>query len=391
VNEAAWRLWQPLYYKMPRHNQGEPGRALQPAVLIGTLLLAFLLGSPGQGFSADHSGMEQEVQEYGELTLLQSDTGMSLAPILAYEPTFGMIYGGAVFLEREQPPQYKFNTILAFSSDGEYSVVANLKKWVGKDTFFHLELSVDNFARPYYGEGMDTVASEKIDIEGSVYEASYFLKFEDKGKVSLGPFLEYRGADQGEIIGGAVEPPEYNESSVGVGMYLFYDGRDSELSPSSGVYDNLTIRYVPESLSTFKGSDTFFQAEVDHRIFHSPAPGTVLAGRIFMAGSRGDPSYQYRYSLGGPYELRGFYTNRFRGENVYLVQGEVRQDLFGIFSGAAFAEIGEVTDNRFNSPETSYGGGIRMTLPPDHVAKVRLDFAWAEDQKSIYFVFAEAF
>jgi outer membrane protein assembly factor BamA len=335
--------------------------------------------------------MEQELQEYGELALVRSGPGISLAPILAYEPTFGMIYGGAVFMERTLPPQYRFDTILAFSTDDEYSVAFGLKKWVQEDTYFHLELDVDNFARPYYGEGMDTSASEKIDIEGTVVAARYFLKFMDKAKISLGPFFDYRSADQAEVVGNDLVPPEYNESTFGLGMYLFYDDRDSELSPSSGVFDTMTIRYVPDSLSTFKGSDSFFQAEVDHRIFYSPAPGTVLAGRLHMAGSWGEPSYQYRYSLGGPYELKGFSTNRFRGDSFYIVQGEVRQDLFWIFSGAAFAEVGEVTDNRFGSPEFSCGGGFRMTLPPDHVAKIRLDFAWAEDEESIYLIFGETF
>jgi hypothetical protein len=189
---------------MQERNYGRTRRIERRVILIGMFLFTVLLAYPGPGFCVDHSGMEQEIQEYGELTPHQGDIGMSLAPVLAYEPTFGMIYGGAVFLERELLPKYKFNTILAFSEDGEYSVVTNLKKWVGENSYFHLELSVDNFARPYYGEGMDTVATDKIDIEGSVYEASYFLKFEDKGKVSMGPFLEYRSAEQDEIIGDAV-------------------------------------------------------------------------------------------------------------------------------------------------------------------------------------------
>ncbi|MDF1525064.1 MAG: BamA/TamA family outer membrane protein [bacterium] len=335
--------------------------------------------------------MEQELGEYGELAPLREGIGVSLSPIVAYEPTFGMIYGGAVFLERELPPRYNFETILAFSTEGEYSVVLNLKKWVTEDTYFHLELDVDDFTRPYYGEGMDSDPSKRIDLEGTVHQARYFLKFVDKNKISFGPFLEYRGTIPGDVIGNDLAPPEYREATLDLGMCLFYDSRDSELSPASGTFHNLTIRYVFDYLSTFQGSDTFFQADVDSRVYYSPAPGTVLAGRVHLAGSWGEPSYQYRYWLGGPYELRGFSANRFRGDSMYVVQGEVRQSLFGIFSGAAFAEVGEATDHSFQSPETSYGGGLRMTLPPDHIGKVRLDFAWAKDEHSIYFVFGGAF
>ncbi|UCF88992.1 MAG: BamA/TamA family outer membrane protein [bacterium] len=335
--------------------------------------------------------MEQELEEYGELAPVKSGTGMSLAPILAYEPTFGTIYGGAVFLDRPLFPQYRFFTRLAWSTEGEYSTLFDLQKWVGEDTYFRLELEVDDFARPYYGEGMDTDPDDQITLDGTVTRALYFMKFLQSGKVSMGPFLDVRGAEEKEVNGTGVPPPEYDEMTLGLGMRFFYDNRDSHLSPTKGVFDTLTVRYVPGSFSDYKGGGTFLQAEVDHRTFYEPVDGTVLAGRIRLARSWGDPSYQYRYFLGGPYELKGYYTNRFRGDNLYLFQGELRQDLFWIFSGAAFAELGEVAEDRFHSPETSYGAGLRMTLPPDHVAKVRLDFAWARDQKSIYFIFGEAF
>jgi outer membrane protein assembly factor BamA len=360
-------------------------------ILIGVLLFIAMLVYPGTESYATHTGMEHELEEYGEVAPVKSGTGMSLAPILAYEPTFGLIYGGAIFLDRPIAPQYRFHTRLALSTENEYSVLFDLTKWVEKNTYFRLEVEWDNFARPYYGEGMDTSPDDDILLEGPVSRVLYFLKFMENGKISMGPFLDYRGAEQEEVEGTGVAVPEYDEKTLGLGVRFFYDNRDSHLSPTSGVFDTLTIRYVPDSLSTFKGSDTFFQAEVDHRLFYSPAPGTVLAGRLHLAGSWGDPSYQYRYSLGGAYELKGFFNNRFRGDSLYVVQGEVRQDLFWIFSGAAFAEVGEVTDSRFGSPETSYGGGFRMTLPPDHVAKVRIDFAWARDQKSIYLIFGETF
>ncbi|MDF1536598.1 MAG: BamA/TamA family outer membrane protein [bacterium] len=161
---------------------------------------------------------------------------------------------------------------------------------------------------------------------------------------------------------------------------MYYDGRNNQLNPTRGVYDTLTLKIVPDCLTTYDGSRTFSQAEVDHRIFTSPVSGLVLAGRLALAGSWGRPSYQHRYSLGGPYALRGYYTNRFRGDSYYVLQGEARKKLFWIFSGALFAEAGAVTEDRFGGPEVSAGAGLRMTLPPDHIAKARLDFAWAEDQ-----------
>lgn len=340
---------------------------------------------------ADNIGLLHESEVYTEISRIGTTTGMSLAPILAYEPTFGTIYGAAIFLERPFAPQYDFASRLAFSTEGEYSALFSLKRFTGPDNFFHLEVEVDDFARPYYGEGMETDPDKRVFLEGTFSRAIYFLRFLESGKVSYGPFLDFRGATREGVEGADVPEPDYEEATLGVGMNFYYDSRDSRLSPSTGVFDSLILRVVPQSFSSARDRETFYQAEVDHRLFYSPRPGTVLAGRLNLVKSWGDPSYQYRYFLGGPYQLRGYYTNRFRGDSLYNLQAELRQQLFWIFSGAVFAELGEVTDGGFDSPETSYGAGLRLTLPPDHVAKARLDFAWARDQRSIYFIFGEAF
>jgi outer membrane protein assembly factor BamA len=340
----------------------------------------------------DHrTGMQEDLSEWGELAPIRDKTGVSLAPILAVDPSFGTIFGGAVFLDRPADPHYFMYTRLALSTEGETSIQFNYKRWLKNGIFYHLDAEVDDFARPYYGEGMDTDKSERILLEGTVARVQYFLKYIKNGKLVFGPFLDFRSADHKGTDGTDVSPPEYGESTLGVGLCLFYDSRDNPLSPTRGVYDTLTFRLLPDELSSFEGSENFIQAEVDHRIFYSPKAGTTLAGRLFAGGTWGQPSYQYRYYLGGPYFLRGFYTNRFRGDSIYVAQAEVRQDLFWIFSGAAFVEAGEVTDDKFDRAELSAGVGVRMTLPPDHVAKVRLDAAWAKDQYSIYFIFGEAF
>jgi outer membrane protein assembly factor BamA len=211
----------------------------------------------------------------------------------------------------------------------------------------------------------------------------------------MGPFLDFRGANLSSVDGSDVPVPTYEAATTALGFCVFYDGRDNRLSPTSGVYDTFTLRAVPEGLSSYEDGRTFFQAEVDHRMFSVPIAGAVVGWRLYLAGSWGEPSYQYRYFLGGPYALRGYFTNRFRGDKVYAAQVEGRRDITRLWGStvslAAFLEIGEATDNWFGDPKASYGGGLRFTLPPDHVAKVRLDFAWADDQQSVYFIFGEAF
>ncbi|MDF1536597.1 MAG: hypothetical protein P1S46_08870 [bacterium] len=96
---------------------------------------------------------------------------------------------------------------LAFSTGGEYSTKFNLKRWMGEGVFFDLDIELDDFARPYYGEGMDTDASESIFIEGAVTRVQYFLKCMKNGKVVFGPFLDYRGAEFEGTDGTDIAPP----------------------------------------------------------------------------------------------------------------------------------------------------------------------------------------
>lgn len=338
-----------------------------------------------------------DVEKWAEAGTRDVRTGMSLAPILAYEPTFGTIIGGAIFLERPENPRFRLMSRVGFSTEGEYSVLFDRKQWLKDNTFYRLELEVDSFARPYYGEGMTTLPDRKIMLDGTVSRARLMLKWRGHlgSRISFGPFLDFRGANLDAVDGTDLSAPQYDEATLGLGFRFFYDGRDSSLSPTHGVFDTLTLRLVPEPLSNFDDMATFLQAEVDHRNFVSLGRSLVLGWKLFAGATWGRPSYQYRYSLGGPYDLRGYFTNRFRGDKIYVAQMEVRQRVTRILgstmSVAAFGEVGEVTDHWFGDPETSYGGGLRLTLPPDHVAKVRLDFAWAEDQESIYFIFGEAF
>jgi hypothetical protein len=365
---------------------------------MAAALVAAVLVFGGGGTTAwsdSHLGSQPDIREWAEHGQKDIRTGMSLAPIIAFEPTFGTIIGGAVFLDRPETPRYRLASRLAFSSDGEYSVLMDIKRHLADNTFFHLEVEVDDFARPYYGEGMETTAEDRIMLEGTVSRTLFFLKCRNQGKLTMGPFLDFRGADLNSVDGSDIPVPEYEAATTALGFCVFYDGRDNHLSPTSGVYDTLTLRLAPKGLSSYEDNRTFFQAEVDHRKFTAPIAESVVGWRFYLAGSWGKPSYQYRYFLGGPYVLRGFYTNRFRGDKVYAVQVEGRREITHLWGStvslAAFMELGEATDNWFGDPKSSYGGGLRFTLPPDHVAKVRLDFAWAEDQNSIYFIFGEAF
>jgi hypothetical protein len=73
-------------------------------------------------------------------------------------------------------------------------------------------------------------------------------------------------------------------------------------------------------------------------------------------------------------------------------QLEGRFPIWSWLSGVAFAETGEATDGDFKGDlSTSFGGGIRIALPPSGMMKARIDYGQGRDQSGIYVAFGHAF
>ena len=114
-----------------------------------------------------------------------------------------------------------------------------------------------------------------------------------------------------------------------------------------------------------------------------------MASRISGGISYGDPSYLFRFTLRGAERLRGYYTNRYRGDCFYSAQFEFRFPFYKRFSGVCFLDEDDVSDEKLNKIIVSYGGGIRFSIN-DNV-NLRLDYGIGKDQNGVLFTFGEAF
>jgi outer membrane protein assembly factor BamA len=107
--------------------------------------------------------------------------------------------------------------------------------------------------------------------------------------------------------------------------------------------------------------------------------------------SVGEPTYMYRFALGGANQLNGYLDNRFRGREYYMQQTELRFPIWKLFSGVGSLGFGDITDTKFTNPKLAYGIGLRIGLPPDWVNKIRIDFAFGRDQAGIFANFGQTF
>jgi len=125
-----------------------------------------------------------------------------------------------------------------------------------------------------------------------------------------------------------------------------------------------------------------------------PALTSVLALRADGGTSAGGRNYATNYAIGGADLLRGYYSNRFRGEHFAAGTAELRWPIVGPLSGAAFGDIGRVWAAGDVHPRIlaySGGGGLRFGIPPDRLVRLRFDLGFAPDQWGLFFKFNEAF
>ncbi|MCB9250605.1 MAG: hypothetical protein H6613_19735 [Ignavibacteriales bacterium] len=66
--------------------------------------------------------------------------------------------------------------------------------------------------------------------------------------------------------------------------------------------------------------------------------------------------------MGGANQLRGYYTNRFRGDEFLLGQLEYRWQFINRFSAVLFTDAGYMNKKLFNKLLNTWGFGLRFLL-----------------------------
>lgn len=321
-----------------------------------------------------------------------SPSDYAISPVIGYDPALGMILGGAYFRFPLKTPGAYFDFQLQSIKGGKVNVLSTYTYYdVWKRTDFTLSGSYSNFFQYYFGEGNQTNAENYIKLFSNMYRLKPELTRKLKNKFQVSLYADWRGRHE-------IKATDKNdaalsntfiadESTMALGVSFKHDSRDNAFSTRKGWLQQVSLQHIP---AAWNGSGGVTQASADIRFFQYVGNSNfVLAARIGAGISIGTPGYMFRYTLGGPYALRGYYSNRFRGEKYYITQLEARFPLYKRFSGAVFTDVGDIADENFSKPKFSYGGGIRFALSQN--IKLRLDYGKASDQSGVFFTFSEAF
>ena len=312
----------------------------------------------------------------------------AIVPSYVRNSTYGHIVGGRFFIYPTGNTGYYTALESAVSEDLFFSTAFSYKYWRENGDQFDLTTYYEGFSEPYYGEGNYTRPEDRIDIP--IHKVQARMEYVSRIQSALygGLFLRFdyrRERRAGETNQETPFPRFPLEQVVSGGLLVRYDSRNNYFNPTEGEYYQ-----VQSFLLSDMPSPVFLEGDI--RLFFSLMEGLVLALRGSVGLTFLNPaSHLFRFSLGGADRLRGYLLNRFRGENHYLSQAELRYTPFRFVTVTGFFDLGAVYERDFPAPRYSYGGGLRFGLPPDYNKKIRVEFGRGEDQHNIVVSFGHPF
>ena len=333
-------------------------------------------------------------------------------PLLRYSQETGLEFGFgglySTYLDRKDTlnRSSNFSTVLSFSTEKQYNISLKGDVWTKHNTF-HLisELRFRSMPFDFFGIGNQTLEANKDRLVQRQVRAFFdveknILPFAYTG-VSLGfENFSFKDKEPGGIY--ATDPSVLGKnggSVVYLGVSQTYDTRNSNNYPTKGFFGRVSYQYAP---NIFGGNDfSGSQIKVVLRNFWPISKKFVLGvnGIYYTVQSSNTPFYLLP-QLGNDEMMRGYYSGRYRDENLLAAQTELRYRYSNRFGLVAFGGGGRVFANgdfSLKQLKPSYGAGIRYFYDPAKGLSVRADYAIGEKrpnearQSGFYLSLAEAF
>ena len=285
------------------------------------------------------------------------------------------------------------------SKDLFFSSSYSYQRWLENGSQLDFFAGYDGFHDFYYGQGSHTTPEDQQIIPSNKWSSQLEYVFKIGPSTFTGLFVQFlyrKEKDKQKVFS--------DEWTFGGGVLLRFDSRDNYFNPHKGEY------YEIRTWARTKWPTPIF-LEGDMRLFFPFAEDNLVMAVRFKGGTTfvKSSSYLFRFHLGGPDSLRGFRLNRFHGEQYYLSQLELRYTPFSFLSFVVFCDVGAAAMKKsfvnnfsnMNNEEQkkfdlskarySYGGGVRLGLPPDYNKKIRIEFGKGEDQTNFVVAFGHPF
>ena len=335
----------------------------------------------------------------------QHDWDFGLLPLLSYAPETSLAAGGGIVIYDNAPsppgrPRRDDELALFAGGTLRKQFIANvetLKYWNQDRHRLSIEVAVTRFPNFFWGVGNTTAEAAQNLYTQSLYgfRASYAVRAVEE--VYVGPYLTagwYRTGDVTPVGAVADYVAVHGDGGwlAGAGAVVRRDTRDDAMGPRGGSLSTATMVF---SDSRVAGAYTYRQFELDQRTYVSLGRRVVLAMEAYGRFVPGNVPLDELPALGGGSRLRGYFEGRFRDHLYLMAQAEARVKVWGRFSIAPFAGIGNVFPTlsavTAASPKYAAGSGFRFSVKKERDLNIRLDLAKSPISSGVYVNLGEAF
>lgn len=310
-------------------------------------------------------------------------------PALAYSSDLGLVGGGIMsrykFADEVNPffSYLHINALVSTKGLISSTFLFDKPQFLGKDQRFSSELFVSRFLQSqFYGIGNDDKLPDALRDSSDFYFYKSFSTgveltlrkpiFRESTQNKLDVFgnanFEYRtpwGNDLGQYIIQQQPLGVEGTRAASLGGGLIWENRDSEFEPSKGFYGKAGIKVGNSILGS---SVDYFKLESDVRAYTSfhLIRKITFANRLSFSHSSGDVPYWLLPELGGEDLMRGYPENRFRDDNLLLLNTELRTWLFDWpeydvrLGGTLFMDVGRTFPN--GTSLTDITGDLKHTF-----------------------------
>ena len=288
-----------------------------------------------------------------------------------------------------------------YTLENQYGIWLDHMLYTDKNKWFFLgRARYQSFPLLYFGIGPDS-QSERI----SLIDGNYSL-FRERFLRAVIPSL-YVGLELDYQRLSSVKykdvTPNHQQPSVGangstnlgLGLGILYDNIHNALNPRKGIYSEWVVLNYNRDF----GSDFNFTSYITDNRFYVPVKkNNVLAAQLYGQFTLGNAPFNMLSLMGGESLMRGYYLGRYRDKNLIAGQLEYRILPFKFskrWGASGFMAAGQVYDEnetfQFKNLLPTGGLGLRFLVFPEKDIYTRVDVAFTEEGRGIYFFIGEAF
>jgi len=287
-----------------------------------------------------------------------------------------------------------------YTLENQYGIWLDHMLYTDKNIWFFLgRARYQSFPLLYYGIGSDTEDKPLARIDGE------YTLFRERFLRSIIPSL-YTGLQvdfqnltkvKYKDTSSNHEKPSIGQSGsrcVGLGWGIVYDNIHNAMNPREGIYSEWAFLRYNKLIGSEHNMTTYI---IDNRIYHPIKKRNVLAAQLYGQFSTGEVPFNMLSLMGGESLMRGYYLGRYRDDNLIAGQLEYRILPFSFskrWGASVFFAAGQVFNKesfQLKNFLPTGGAGLKFLVFPEKDIYTRVDVAFTEEGRGIYFFIGEAF